>query len=163
MWFFFSWYVVMDPSSKSSECGSAIRYMEISSMSMNSASPEPANSLTPRQRSVSTPDLDDGYCSTVPRQRTTSSCQALRHALLTLYRLDDFIKKQLGNGFFSEVYQVKGKQLWVCIFLTRVATGFLPRDVLIAFFRVCVLGPLDIYYLWDWLIIFNRWRNVDGP
>ena len=30
------------------------------------------------------------------------------------------------------------KQLSIFIFLTRVATGFLPRDVLLAFFRACV-------------------------
>ena len=36
---------------------------------------------------------------------------------------------------------VKGKQLWIFIFLTYVATGFLSRDVLLAFFRARVQGP----------------------
>ena len=35
-----------------------------------------------------------------------------------------------------------GKQLWILIFLTRVATGFLSRDVLLTFFRSRVQGPL---------------------
>ena len=36
----------------------------------------------------------------------------------------------------------KKKQLIIFIFLTRVATGFWPRDVLLAFFRARVQGLL---------------------
>jgi len=55
---------------------------------------------------ITSAGTNDSSSVDVTLRSPTPSCQAVRRAVSSLYRLEDFTLQHIGSGFFAQIYKV---------------------------------------------------------